>query len=151
MNSIELEKIQLDKIKNIPNELYYFGENNIIQIVLHLTMIYYNKNINKIFDRIDVYKIFDNYIVDETYPFIQYQTTNKKIIFKIYDKMNEIVDINTSYKWFESAPYDINIKIKTHTTSFISINIIASGRVEIKYQWLENEKASLKDLYIILK
>ena len=146
MRQIEIEKkIYLNsKYKN------YFSENNITQIVYHVNVIQINKQLYTLQNKIDLYRIFENYIVDEEYPFIQYQTINKKIIFKIYDKFNEIIKIESGYKWFESAPYDINIKIKINENSFISVNIIQSGRIEVKYQWLENENATFKDLEKII-
>ena len=55
------------------------------------------------------------------------------------------------YKWFESAPYDLTLRIKSNKQGYITINVIKSGRLEIKYQWLENDKATYDDILEIIK
>ena len=135
----------LDEFKKI------FENTFITQIVLHINLYQKNKDFNIINNFIELFRIFNFFNVDKDYPFIQYHTENKKILFKTYDKINEIINNETLFNWFESAPYDLTLKIKSNKQGFITINIIKSGRLEIKYQWLENDKATYDDILEIIK
>jgi hypothetical protein len=73
-----------------------------------------NKDFNIINNFIELFRIFNFFNVNKDYPFIQYHTENKKILFKTYDKINEIISNETLFNWFESAPYDLTLKIKSN-------------------------------------
>ena len=127
-----------------------FDNTFITQIVLHINLYQKNKDFNIINNFIELFRIFNFFNVNKDYPFIQYHTENKKILFKTYDKINEIISNETLFNWFESAPYDLTLKIKSNKQGYITINIIKSGRLEIKYQWLENDKATYDDILEII-
>jgi len=135
----------VNSAKNIP-ELYnnLFKENYITQ-----SIIYINSKFDNILNSntIDLYRIFDNYIVSKNYPFIKFQTLEGKIIFKYYsdDNIEKNKDIINS-KWFENATYGINLKI-IKNDKYFTISINSNGRIEYKIQWKEENKKSINDLY----
>jgi hypothetical protein len=70
----------IEEIKKTP-QIYkkYFKENYVTLTVIHINIKHKNyKDSNKI----ELYRIFDNFIVSETFPFIQYYTPEGKLIFK---------------------------------------------------------------------
>jgi hypothetical protein len=104
--------------------------------------------------KLDLYKIFNEFILNGTYPFIQYQTTDGNIQYKLEEKSmieyfskNDHQDLLT--KWFENAPYGISIKTKAKDKSgdkFLSINLNENGRIEYKTQWKEEDMATVEDI-----
>ena len=166
-NMIEHTKINLT-YKNIRNELLMeneilktveelkimpslydkiFKENYITQSVIHINIKHQNfKNSNKI----ELYRIFDNFIVNEKYPFIQFQTLEGKLIFKYYSLDSENDKDKIMSKWFENAPYGISFKIKIDQkgtdNKYIAINLNENGRIDYKTQWKEEDHASIEDI-----
>jgi hypothetical protein len=149
---------ELKKSKNLYSK--YFKENYITHSVIHINL--KHKNYNNL-SSVDLYRIFDNFIVDYKYPFIQYQTLDGKIIFKFHS-LNIDYDKNTILsKWFENAPYGISFKVNVEETKnnnllkidkYISINLNENGRVEYKTQWKEEDKATIDNVkasYIEIK
>ena len=153
----EILKI-IEKLKYTP-ELYvkYFKDNYVTQAVIHIN-IKYKDNYN--LSKVDLYRIFDNFITNDKYPFIQYQTQDSKLIFKLYTNINDEKTIINS-KWFETAPYGISFKVKINELyndktnhKYISININDTGRIEYKTQWKEEDYATIdtvKKSYIEIK
>ena len=166
-NKIESSKINL-VYKNINNDLLMdneilktieelkktpdvyaniFKENFITQSVIHINLKHQNfKNSNKI----ELYRIFDNFIMDEKYPFIQFQTTDGKLIFKYYSLDNENDKDKIMTKWFENSPYGISFKIKINqkgsNNKYIAINLNENGRIDYKTQWKEEDQATIEDI-----
>ena len=97
----------------------------------------------------NLYRIFDNFIVNEDYPFVLYQTSDGQLTYKLYTKDKKI-DVNKNLsKWFESAPYGITFKCKVdykNYDKFISVELKDSGRIEYKITWKEAEQATVKDI-----
>ena len=119
-------------------------DNFIINAVIHLNINYNNYNNN--YNKLELFRIFDNYITDEKYPFIQYQTLDDKIIFKFYDKNQNYNKNNLNQKWFENTPYGINFKIK-YDDKIMAISLNENGKIYYKIQWKEIEKATFKDIF----
>ncbi len=144
----------VDKTKyDIGKFSYNFDDNYIIQSIIHVNL-NHPKNLTGTTsdEKYNLYKIFDNFIVSEEYPFIQYQTPDSQLTYKFYTKTKKIDDMDILSKWFENAPYGISFKIKMTDieNKYISINMNESGRLEYKVTWKEEDKAtinSVKDSY----
>ena len=152
----------IEEVKQTP-ELYksYLKSNHITQVVTHINLFmtkYNNKTINleninikKSNLKIDLFRIFDNFLVTDTYPFIQYQQGDGNLVYK-FNSANPEKDKNAILnKWFETAPYGISFKIKVNLKNssinkYISVNLNDSGRVEYKIQFKEDDEASFNDI-----
>jgi len=141
----------IENIKLHENYKPIFLENFITQTIIHVQL----KQTTGTNMDVDMYKIFNNFIVSEEYPFIQYQNQDGKIIFK-FDKSEITNYINTNehiellIKWFENTTYGVTFKLKTtidQMHKFNSITINSKGRVEYKTQWKEDEHATIKNIY----
>jgi hypothetical protein len=139
----------VEEVKTSNKYKKIFGENYNIGSVIHLNLKQINNN-----PKVDLYRIFNDFETNEDYPFIQYQTPDGQIVFKLnekeidkYIKNPEYVDIVS--KWFENAPYGISFKVKyieNDKIRFIAINLTENGRVEYKTQWKEEDKAGMGDI-----
>lgn len=135
MQLVESVKVNLDHNKLI-------NTNYVTHSVLHLNIRTEN---NK---PIDMYRIFNEFVVNETYPFMQYQTTDRKGEYKYNEKfISKFIqtknNIGILYKWFESVPYGISFKIFLSENRFISITLTDTGRIEYKIQWKEVDMATI--------
>lgn len=152
----------IEEVKLQP-ELFkpYLKNNHITQVVTHINLFmtkYNNKTINidtanikKSDIKIDLFRIFDNFIVNDTYPFIQYQQGDGNLVYKFNSDNPEQDKSAIMSKWFETAPYGISFKIKVNlkessANKYISVNLNDSGRVEYKIQFKEDDKASFEDI-----
>lgn len=134
--------------KKNENYKYLFKDNYITQSVIHVNLRLAEGN------KIDLFRIYDNFIVDYKYPFIQYQTIDGQIIFKYdekvipeFSKNKENVDVLS--KWFENAPYGISFKVRiteNNVDKFMAINLSDTGRIEYKTQWKEDDMATIDDI-----
>ena len=138
----------IEELKKTPY-LYdnIFKDNYITQSVIHINIKHKNfKNSQKI----ELYRIFDNFIVNEKYPFIQFQTSEGKYIFKYYSLNNEYDKEAIMAKWFENSPYGISFKInmeqKGKDNRYIAISLNENGRIDYKTQWKEEDQATLEDI-----
>ena len=155
-NDIKLEtEIQntVEKAKlNIGNFSQLFSNNHVI-----LSTIYVNiqdpKNITGTTskNKFNLYRIFDNFIVNDKYPFIQYQTPDTQLTYKFYT-LSEKDNKDVLSKWFENTPYGINFKIKITNNKiktndkYISISLQDTGRIEYKITWKEDDEAVVDDI-----
>ena len=141
MNDVEL-------IKKTTEYKKLFTENYIIQSVIHVNLrIQKNK-------KIDLFRLFNEFVVDSKYPFIQYQTADGQIIFKYSEQ--DIADLSASKdnidilsKWFENAPYGISFKVKITERGvgkYMGINLGDNGRIEYKTRWKEEDAATITDI-----
>jgi hypothetical protein len=129
---VEQAKMNLDKFDKL------FSENHVIQSIIHVN-IQDPKNITgtTVETKFNLYRIFDNFIVNDKYPFIQYQTPDSQITYKFYTE--NMVNQDILAKWFENAPYGIAFKIKIDDKNYISINLHETGRIEYKITWKEDD------------
>jgi hypothetical protein len=144
-----------NEITKIVDELKYnenkynniFDENHITQAVIHLNLQHINKIGNQ---KVDLYRIFDNFIVDDTCPFLQYQTLENKLIYKFFKKSTETDTNSILSKWFIHTPYGISFKIKINqkgdNNKYISVNLNENGKLEYKIQWKEIDNAVFDDV-----
>lgn len=125
-----------------------FKSTHIIQSIIHLKLRREDES------SIDLYRIFNEFIVNDAYPFILYQTIDGSVVYKFYEK--ELTNImkkpeNTELlrKWFENTPYGITIKFKISDKfgeRFMGITINESGRLEYKIVWKEEDMAIVDDI-----
>ena len=125
----------------------FFNDNYIIQSIIHVNL----KNIKNITgtvseEKIDLYKIFDNFVVSKDYPFVQYQTPDSQLTYKFFTKTKNIENKEILNKWFENAPYGISFKIKVDDNKYISINLHENVRIEYKITWKEEDKATIDNI-----
>ena len=151
-NDLILEKEIYKLIESTEIKKNIFKENYITHCVIHYYLIFsstysYNK-------KLDLFRIFDNFKLNETYPFLQYQLPDGKMIYKIVNNVN--MDENTDKeeilsKWFENSPYGISFKIKVNykgiNNKYIAISLNENGRLIYKMQWKEEDKAKIEDIY----
>lgn len=123
-----------------------FRPNYITQSVIHTTIHQIGKPQDS---KIDIFRIFDNFIVNEKYPFLEYQTTDGQLIFKFSNDITKLDKNTILSKWFENAPYGISFKIRIKGAGedkYIAIKLQSNGRVEYKTQWKEEDKATISDI-----
>lgn len=126
---------------------HIFRENFITQSVIHL-------NLRITEGKLNLYRIFNEFVVDSTYPFVQYQTPDGTIIYKSSEKEMESYikskdDKNVLIKWYENAPYGISFKVKVQDKTgvkFMAIGLNDNGRIEYKTQWKEEDMATIDDI-----
>lgn len=126
-----------------------FKDNYITQSVIHV-----NLRLAQNSGKIDLYRIFNEFIPSPEHPFIQYQTPDGQIVFKYnekeisdYLKIKDNADVLS--KWFENAPYGISFKVKIKERGiekFMAINLNDSGKIEYKTQWKEDDMATIDDI-----
>jgi hypothetical protein len=157
-----IEEIKDKSSKDLTVYKNYLKDNHITQVVTHINLFmtkYNNKTINidnvqilkKSDIKIDLFRIFDNFIVDEKYPFIQFQQSDGNLVYKFNSNNPEQDKSAILSKWFESAPYGISFKIKVNlkgssSNKYISVRFMESGRVEYKIQFKEDDEASFDDI-----
>src|SRR3989344_72301 len=141
-NDLIAENEIMTIIENIDSNEYknMFDENHITNVVIHI-------NLSIVDDKkINMYRIFNNFELNNMYPFIQYKTKDGNITHKLDSKeiieyMNEVNKIDILARWYESALSGITIKVKMKDektgTRFMSININERGRLEYKIIWKE--------------
>lgn len=101
---------------------------------------------------ISLFRLFDNFIIDNDYPFVQYQTIDGNINFKFNNKnlLETRGERDVLTNWFENAPYGITFKLKIldkkGTVKYMSINLHENGRIEYKTQWKEEDMARIEDI-----
>ena len=138
---VENAKLNYDKYN------YLFSENHIIQSNIHVN-ITNPKNITGTTSetKFNLYRIFDNFIVNKDYPFIQYQTSDGQITYKFFTKTEKLDNQEILSKWFENAPYGISFKILLENNKYVSINLQESGRIEYKITWKEDDEATIETI-----
>ena len=125
-----------------------FKETFVIQSIIHVKL-RLNEGI-----KIDLYRIFNEFIVNKDFPFVLYQTVDGNIVYKFHeDEINkymqkpENVDLLT--KWFENTPYGITFKFPIKDKfgeRFLGVTINDSGRMEYKIVWKEDDAANIDDI-----
>jgi hypothetical protein len=142
VKTVEELKLEPEKYNKI------FKDNFVTQSVIHVTLQHFNKTNSP---KVDLFRVFDNFIVDNVYPFIQFQTQDGKLNYKFYKNGTETDKNAVLSKWFENAPYGISFKIKVQqkgdsTNKYISVNLNENGQLEYKTQWKENDQATIEDV-----
>jgi hypothetical protein len=139
---------EVETTKALASYQHIFKDNYITQSVIHVSLRLGNNS------KIDLFRIFNEFIVNKKYPFVQYHTPDGQIIYKFeeniiygYHKNKDNMEILS--KWFESEPYGISFKVKVidkGVEKFMAINLNDNGRIEYKTRWKEDEMATIKDI-----
>ena len=146
-NTVEKAKNDMGKFDKL------FNRNHIIQSIIHVN-ISDSKNITGTTSdsKFNLYRIFDNFVVNLKYPFMQYQTPDSQLSYKFFTQAEKIDNQDVLAKWFENAPYGISFKIKINSEKiktndkYISINLHETGRIEYKITWKEDDEATVEDI-----
>ena len=152
-NDLIMESEIMYMVEETKKDLKYkkvFRENFITQSVIHVNL----RVLGTLGVKIDLYRIFNEFVPTSEYPFIQYQTPDGQIVFKYneeeisnYLKIKENATVLS--KWFENAPYGISFKVKIKERDidkFMAINLNENGRIEYKTQWKEDDMATIEDI-----
>ena len=139
-----IEQVKIDKLEY----MQLLKSNFITQAVIHANLSFTS---TYDLDKLNLYRIFDSFIVNSTYPFVQYQANSDKLVFKFNQEEQETDKQSILSKWFENSPYGINFKIKVNqkggsTNKYIAVTLFETGRLEYKTQWKEEDKATLEDI-----
>lgn len=138
-----MKDVELVKIEHAKEYKKIFQENYVTQSVIRAYLIDRNK-------RIDLFRIFDNFALDEKYPFIQYRPIDGVPRYRYNEKYlmeNEKKEI--VMKWFENSPYGISFKVKVDDRSdfkYMAINLGDNGRIDYKIQWKEEDMSTVDDI-----
>ncbi len=144
-NIVEKSKLDLNKYNKL------FSENHIMQSIIHVNTIN-PKNITGTNSdmKFNLYRIFDNFIVNEKFPFIQYQTAEIPLTYKLFTKSDKIENTEQISKWFENSPYGLSFKYKIDNNKaedkYITINLHEVGKIDYKITWKESDEATVEDI-----
>ncbi len=150
-NDIKLENEIMNNVEKVKLEDSYkydklFQPNHVIQSIIHVNLIDDRNITGSTSNKINLFRIFDNFVPSEKYPFLQYQTPDSQLIYKYYTLSSKIEDKEVLTKWFENAPYGISFKIKILEEKYMSINLHDTGRMEYKTTWKEDDHATVSDI-----
>ena len=149
--TVEQAKLDLGKFDKM------FEKNHIIQSIIHVNLNNPKNLTGTTSDtKFNLYRIFDNFIVSDDYPFIQYQSADSQLTYKFFNEFQDMNEVSGNQdllaKWFENAPYGISFKIKVKDNTkaigdkYISINLHEPGRIEYKITWKEMDEATVEDI-----
>jgi hypothetical protein len=101
--------------------------------------------------KLDLFRIFNDFVPTDRYPFIQYQMPDGQIIIKYFEKyMYEFTktkeNIEMVSKWYENSPYGISFKVKLTETKYMPININDIGKIEYKTIFKEEDEGNINDV-----
>ena len=143
----EIYTIVEDAKNNLTDFNQYFAENYIIQSNIHVNINNPNNLTGTISDtKYNLYRIFDNFIINQEYPFIQYQTSDGNITYKLFTKFKNVDNQIVLAKWFENPSHGISFKVSLPENKFITITLQESGRIEYKITWKEDDNATIKNI-----
>ena len=138
-----MHTIEETKRKNQKEYIKLFKENYVTQSVIRAYLIENNQ-------KLDLFRIFDNFVLSEEYPFVQFKPNNGTPRYRYsqqYLSKNEKKEI--IMKWFENSPYGISFKIRIDTNSdykYMAINLGYNGRIDYKIQWKETDMSTIEDV-----
>ncbi len=142
--TIENAKIDLKQLKGKYDKLYL--PTYIIQSIIHVNILDSRNITGTVSDtKFNLYRIFDNFIVNEEYPFLQYMSQDGQVTYKYFTKSDVLEDQELLTKWFENSPYGLNFKIKM-PGKYTSINFLDNGRIEYKITWKEADMATIENI-----
>ena len=155
MNIIENEH------KNRKEYSKYYKNNFITQTTTHVSL-YITRLNNRVINiekestissllKFDLHRIFENFILSDKYPYIQYQPPDAAGWHKFRTISPEYDRESIQSKWLESNPYGISFKIKVDIkggsyNKYISVKLSEYGRLEYKTQWKEEDGATFEDI-----
>jgi hypothetical protein len=166
-----IELVENTKMNEIDEYTKIFEKGNFItQTVIHVNLDIYDKqleeenkeNMTKLnkttgefgtisIPKLDLFRIFNDFVPDEKCPFVQYQLPDGQIIIKYFEeymyefsKTKENIEMIT--KWYENSPYGISFKVKLNENKYMPININDIGKVEYKTIFKEEDGGNIEDI-----
>lgn len=137
-----MKNIELVNKQNPPEISKIFKENHIIQSVIRAY-------ITERYTKINLFRIFNNFVLGPDYPFIQYQPTDNMPRWRYNEKqLLEFENKELIMKWFENSHYGINFRVKVQSKrmeEYMTINLTDNGRIDYKIQWKEEEMHTMED------
>jgi len=144
---LEREVVNLIETTSIKKEMFLTPY--ITQTVVHLKL-HNNDNLN-------LRKIFDNFYLDNNYPFLQLQLSHEKPIRKIlknkyFATLEETKEQAVNLKnWLNSNSFGLTIKVlaneeEIYNNRFLTITITELCRVQYKIQWKEENKTTVENI-----
>lgn len=115
----------------------------------HLTQAAIRSYVLPGYQKLDLFRVFDNFRLSETYPYIHYLSNSGPSRSKIHSPTAAESGAKLYAKWLEGSSYGINLKIRVDRETaghvkYMTVNIIETGRLDYKIQWRENEGATLE-------
>lgn len=151
---LENEIVRLvEKVKFKSKYQHIMKENFVTQSMIHLLL---RSADTENFKQIDLFKIFDDIIPSEKYPFVQYMAVDGNVTFKFneaeiekYSHDKNVFSMVTS--WFQNVTYGISFKIRTDdmksdNSRFMTVNLNNIGKIDYKIQWKEDDKSTIDDI-----
>lgn len=151
------------KIENIYHDVFnkkktdYTNSNHITQVQLEIKL--QSPDLLR-FQRLELYKIFDNFNLNKKYIFTQYTQFNNDSIFKFDEEtIDYLIKEKDLYvnilKWFNSAEYGLNFRIN-YNDNYIPANVFIDvvGRMIVKFYWKEEDEITtdkIKDFYYVVR
>jgi hypothetical protein len=154
-NDMQLEHEAMEYVEHVRNTERkhfenYFEESFITQSVIHVNL--FEEDSNTITNRLELYRIFDSFTVNEEYPFVQRQMMDYEKTWKFHEKTFYAKEnISQSMRWFENAPHGLSFRLRIpmkQDWKYISITLTETGRIEYKTQWKEDDMATIKDIEV---
>ena len=149
-----IEQVEKVKIKYGKKYGHIMKENFVTQSMIHLLL---HSDDTDSFKRMDLFKIFDDIIPSQKYPFIQYMTPDGNMTYKF----NEVeigqflVDKNMTnliVSWSQNVSFGLSFKIrvddmkKNSEPRFITVNLSDLGKIDYKIQWKEDDTKTIDDI-----
>ena len=138
-----MKDIEIIKKKNANEYTKLFQENFVIHSIIRVYLM------DK-FKTLDLFRIFDNFMLNEDYPFIQYQPADGTPRYRYSEKyLMENENKEIIMKWFENSPYGISFKIRVSEKSdykYMAINLSDNGRIDYKIRWKEEYMSTVNDI-----
>ena len=135
-----------------------FKAANVIQSIVHLKLRIKEtlKSSEEVREKIDLYRIFNEFTVNSEYPFVLYQTIDGNIVYKFNDEevnkyMQTPENAQQITKWFENTPIGVTFRFPINDKfgeRFLSVTINENNRLEYKIVWKEENSAEFDDLKI---
>ena len=150
-NIVEETKLLIDNQEKLEKFNKLFGTNNVMHSIIYINL-QDSKNITGTTSefKFNLYRIFDNWIVDETYPFVQFQTSESQSTYKFYKPDMENKELLA--KWFVNIPWGISFKIKIDKSDkYLSVSLLENCRLEYSVTWKEEDRATIDDIDITHK
>jgi hypothetical protein len=145
-----MRDVELVKKKHTSAFTKMFKENYVNQTVVRAFLISHNSR------KLDLFRIFTNFVLDNEYPFAQYRPADGIPRIKFAkEHILASTQKNTIYKWIENSPYGISFKIRVDDDSlkgssdenkFVGVNLSETGRVDYKIQWKEEDQSTIDDI-----
>lgn len=148
-NDLILEQEVMEIIENTKIDMKYFHTTYITQTIINSKI----ENVNLL----NLRQLFDSFILDTSFPYIQLLQSYDKPIRKILKNkyFNSVSDTKNQAvclrNWLSSIAYGLTIKVLAFESEvlserYLTIIINESGRIQFKIQWKEENKTTVQDI-----